>query len=168
MRPYPGRLGSNLLGLIIAGAVAAGAVARWRPFLVAVTGRSMEPELREGDWLVAVRPRGVRRGALVVAEHPRCPGFELVKRVVGVPGDRVGGRVLGPGELWVEGDRAEASTDSRSFGPLGWEAVRGVVALRYWPPGRAAILLRPGGAAGRGQGSRKAQGPGVLPASSPT
>jgi type IV secretory pathway protease TraF len=33
----------------------------------------------------------------------------------------------------VEGDRAEASTDSRAFGPVGRSSIRGSVVLVYAP-----------------------------------
>jgi len=108
---------------------------RWRPFRVEVEGESMAPALGPGDWLVAVRPRGIRRGSLVVVEHPERPGYEMVKRVSGLPGDRIGDRILGPDEYWVEGDNPEGSTDSRSFGPIGSNAILGRVVLRYSPIG---------------------------------
>ena len=123
-------------------AIGAGTWRAFRPFRVAVEGESMAPALRPGDWVVAVRPRRVRRGDVVVVEDPRTPGFELVKRVAGLPGDRVGGGsasgvvVLGPDDYWVLGDSPSRSTDSRSFGPVPRSAIRGVVRFRYWPPGR--------------------------------
>jgi type IV secretory pathway protease TraF len=92
----------------------------------------MEPSLHEGEWAVAVRRR-VRVGDVVVVEHPERRGFELVKRVAGAPGDAVRGRRLAAGEWWVEGDRAEASTDSRAFGPVGRSSIRGSVVLVYAP-----------------------------------
>jgi nickel-type superoxide dismutase maturation protease len=126
---------------LLALAVAAGAVWWWRrrPFRVAVEGASMAPTLRAGDFLLAVRPprRPVRRGALVVVEHPSRPGFEIVKRVEAVGGALRAGRTILPGEVWVVGDAAEASTDSRSFGPVPEAAIRGVARWRYWPPMRA-------------------------------
>jgi signal peptidase I len=135
-----------MLGLT---AVAVGAVAwlRWRPFAVAVQGESMAPTLRPGEFLVAVRPGRIRRGALVVVEHPDRAGYEMVKRVTGLPGDRVEGRLLGPRQYWMAGDSLEGSTDSRSFGPVGGAHVKGVVVARYWPPRRVSMTLfsaRPG------------------------
>jgi nickel-type superoxide dismutase maturation protease len=124
-----------------------------RPFRVAVQGESMRPTLAPGDFLVALGGLRPRRGALVVVEHPERPGFEVVKRVVGLPGDRVGDRPLAPGELWVEGDHPGASTDSRAFGPVPAGAVRGVVVLRYWPLGRAGWLWP-----GPGRGGPRARG----------
>jgi nickel-type superoxide dismutase maturation protease len=115
-----------------------GAIAIWlalrRPFRVEVEGESMAPTLRPGDFLVAVRSGPIRRGALVVVEHPTRTGYEMVKRLVGVPGDRVEGVALGPDQFWMVGDNPTASTDSRTLGPFERDAIRGVVRFRYWPP----------------------------------
>ena len=93
----------------------------------------MAPGLREGEFVLAVRPGRIRRGSVVLAVHPHRPRLELVKRVRGVAGDEAQGRRLRPGEVWLEGDDPTASTDSRSFGPVPTSAIRGVVVLRYWP-----------------------------------
>jgi type IV secretory pathway protease TraF len=69
-----------------------------------------------------------------VVEHPDRTGYEMVKRVAAVPGDRVEGRLLGPNEYWVTGDNPDGSSDSRTFGPVPSDAIRGRVVLRYWPP----------------------------------
>ena len=98
----------------------------------------MERALSAGDFLLAIRPRQVRAGSIVVVERPDRPGFELVKRVAGCPGDSVDGVELGAGQYWVLGDRPSQSTDSRTFGAVDRERIRGVVVLRYWPPGRVA------------------------------
>jgi len=137
------RRGAGPVAITIA--AAAGAWAAFRPFRLAVEGESMAPALLPGDWVVAVRPRRIRRGDVVVLEDPRTPGFELVKRVLGLPGDRlevtgtweagdVAGVVLGADEYWVEGDAPERSTDSRTFGPVRRDRIRGVVWVRYWSP----------------------------------
>jgi signal peptidase I len=73
---------------------------------------SMEPTLKIGDFLLVDKqsygpagvldrlvlpPTGVKRGGLVVFHYPVDTRLHLVKRVVGLPGDRVrmrGGRVL--------------------------------------------------------------------------
>jgi hypothetical protein len=104
----------------------------------------MLPTLEPGDFLVAVRVRSdsLRRGALVGVEHPSRSGFEMVKRLEGIPGQQLGdGRVLGLGQYWVVGDAAGASTDSRTFGPVHATALRGVVRVRYWPPARATVWV---------------------------
>jgi nickel-type superoxide dismutase maturation protease len=111
-----------------------------RPFRVAVEGSSMVPTLPPGDLLVAIAHGELRRGTLVVVEHPERPGYEMVKRLAGLPGDEVELRRLRDGEYWVTGDSPGASTDSRTFGPVTREAIRGVVRFRYWPPSRAGML----------------------------
>jgi signal peptidase I len=103
----------------------------------------MTPTVRDGDLLVAIRSTAPRLGDLVVAEHPTRPGFELVKRLVAGPGDRVPGHgALGPREVWLTGDAQDASTDSRTFGPVHDSVVRGVIVFRYWPPRRAGRIRR--------------------------
>lgn len=103
----------------------------------AVAERSMEPALRPGDWILGLRrPRRLRRGDVVVAEHPGRPGFDLVKRVVAVPGDDLpdGSATLAPGRVWLLGDNPEAgSVDSRQFGSVGIDDVRARLVLRYRP-----------------------------------
>jgi signal peptidase I len=101
----------------------------------------MSPTLEPGEYLFAVRVRSVSPGSLVVVENPNWPGHEVVKRVEAGPGDRVGDKVLGPGEFWVVGDNSDRSTDSRSFGPVRRAAIRGRVILRYWPLSRATWFL---------------------------
>jgi type IV secretory pathway protease TraF len=96
----------------------------------------MVPTLLPGDWALAVARRRYRHGDVVVVEHPGRPGYEMVKRLAGVPGQRVGERALGPDEFWVEGDRGDASTDSRHFGPVRAEHVKAKVLLVYWPKAR--------------------------------
>jgi len=170
------------------------AVARRRrlePVLVA--GESMLPTLAPGT-RVAVSPlsRPPRRGQVVLVRYPGRD-LELVKRVVGLPGERVtlagatlrvdgrtvaepyvrpGARpgppaaagappfdlILGPGQYLVLGDRREASTDGRAFGPVPQEAILGAVRLAYWPP---RAWTAPLAARGRGRGLRsvKRRGP---------
>jgi signal peptidase I len=86
----------------------------------------------------------------------------VVKRVVGLPGERLrlaGGRLevdgvevaepylagsaggdlelwLGDGQYLVLGDHRAASTDGRDFGPVPAEALAGRVRFAYWPPRR--------------------------------
>jgi signal peptidase I len=101
-------------------------------FRVEVTGQSMAPVLRPGDWLVVTRRGRVRRGSVVVVAHPDRP-LDLVKRVRGIPGDRVDGQVLGADEYLVVGDNDAASSDGRGFGPVPRRAIEGLVRARYWP-----------------------------------
>jgi nickel-type superoxide dismutase maturation protease len=123
--------------LALVGTAAATALAAWwwwRPFRVAVDGESMRPTYEPGDWLVATRRGRVRAGSIVVVDHPGRPGFELIKRVGATPGRRAAtAGTMGPGEHWVLGDNPEASTDSRTFGPVSRQAILGVVRFRYAP-----------------------------------
>ena len=96
----------------------------------------MVPTLMPGDWALAVTRRRFRNGHVVVVEHPGRPGYEMVKRVTAVPGQRVGERTLEDDEFWIEGDREDASTDSRHFGPVRREHLKARVLLVYWPKER--------------------------------
>ena len=102
----------------------------------------MAPTLLPGDWTLAVGARRLKRGNVVVVEHPGRPGYEIVKRIVGVPGDRVGDETptLGPDDWWVEGDHPQGSTDSRQFGPVGRNEIKAKVLLVYWPKDRRRLL----------------------------
>jgi signal peptidase I len=93
----------------------------------------MVPTLLPGDWALAVADRQPRKDHVVVVEHPGRPGYEMVKRVIAVPGESVAERTLGDDEFWVEGDRVDASTDSRQFGPVRREYLKARVLLVYWP-----------------------------------
>jgi signal peptidase I len=125
-----------LLALVAIGVAVAYAALRWRPFRVEVRGESMRRTLEPGDWALAV-VKPVNVGDVVVLEHPERPGFELVKRVTGMPGDVVaGGRTLGPDEYWVQGDAGASSSDSRTFGPVRRSDVRGTVVFVWWPAAR--------------------------------
>jgi nickel-type superoxide dismutase maturation protease len=112
------------------------ALFRWRPSRVEIQGASMMPTLRPGDWALAVSRRRFQKGDVVVVEHPGRPEYEMVKRVMGLPGDRVGDRELAGDEYWVEGDREDASTDSRHFGPVRREHLKAKVLVVYWPKDR--------------------------------
>jgi signal peptidase I len=113
---------------------AAWAFLRWRPIRVAISGPSMRPALEPGDWALAVASGRIRRGSVVVVEHPKRPAFEMVKRVIAIPGDLApDGRVLDHDQFWVEGDAPDESTDSRQFGPVLRGHVKATLRLVYWP-----------------------------------
>ena len=136
-----------------------------RPYVI--RGASMTPTLRPGDHvLVDASAYGEGepvRGDIVVFPSPRADGRRDIKRVVGLPGERVamaegllfvderhvaepylGGLPssvglgesawdLGAGEYLVLGDNRAHSTDSRAFGPIGADRIVGRVWMRYWP-----------------------------------
>jgi len=144
------------VGLGAVAGVSWGALSVVGAFRVAVAGRSMVPALSPGDRLLAVRPRKLRRGDVVAVRIPGR-GAAAVKRILGLPGERVeitegrlqavvrgpqagtpgpgapGSWTLGPDEYLVVGDNREDSTDVRAFGPLRRQDVLGVVLFRYRP-----------------------------------
>jgi signal peptidase I len=108
---------------------------------VEVVGGSMAPTLRPGDRLVVVgRPLlhapWPEPGAVVAVLDPTEPTRTLVKRVAAV--DRRAGT------LEVLGDARQASTDSRSFGPVPRSSLVGRAVYRYAPPARRGPVPRPG------------------------
>ena len=74
--------------------------------LYRVTGDSMHPSIRAGDWLLvrrdAYRRAAPTRGDLVIARDPRKTTEKYLKRVVGLPGEEVSTR---DGELLIDGGR---------------------------------------------------------------
>ena len=108
---------------------------------------SMEPTLSDGDWVIGLkRPRGIRRGDVIVLEHPRREGFDLVKRVAAAPRGRIHGRTMSSDEVWVESDNpVEGSVDSRILGPIPLNRVRARVLVRYKPlPPSTIPVSKPG------------------------
>lgn len=136
-----------------------------RPYVI--RGASMTPTLRPGDQVLvdlsAYRESGPARGDVVVFSNSRADGRHDMKRVIGLPGERVamaegmlfidehefaepylGGLPssvglgesawdLGAGEYLVLGDNRAHSTDSREFGPIEGDRIVGRAWLRYWP-----------------------------------
>lgn len=68
----------------------------------------------------------------MVLPDPRTHRRQLVKRVAAVSQDGVS----------VAGDNEAASTDSRTFGPVGRAQISGRVLYRYAPPARAGRIKR--------------------------
>ncbi|HUQ41134.1 MAG TPA: nickel-type superoxide dismutase maturation protease [Candidatus Limnocylindrales bacterium] len=98
---------------------------------MAVRGHSMEPALREGDWLFVLPPRASpRAGDVVLVRDPRERTRLLLKRIA----DVVTGGVV------VLGDHGDHSTDSRVFGAIPLADVVGRAAFRYAPLRRAGPL----------------------------
>ena len=107
----------------------------WR---AVVAERSMTPTLEPGDTLLLLPAgphglpwlRGVpRAGSIVIAERE---GRLDVKRVAAFPG----GTPHAPDALWLLGDNAAASSDSRQGGPVPLSALRGILLFRTGPAGR--------------------------------
>ncbi|GAB3976598.1 S26 family signal peptidase [Plantactinospora veratri] len=119
-------------------------VARALLQVVGVNGDSMTPTYRDGDQLLVLR-RGFRRrlrvGAVVVCLPP--PGVRITSGDVDAATQLMVKRVaaLPEGEVYVLGDAPRHSLDSRAFGALAPELVRGVVIRRL----RSAVESSSGG-----------------------
>lgn len=129
----PSLAGAALVGL--AAAALSRSVRR-----VEVAGSSMAPTLLAGDRLVVVArpwppPSWPRPGQVVALADPRAPQRTLVKRVRAVDVAR--------GTLEVVGDAPDASTDSRTFGPVPRSSIVGRAVYRYGPPARRGPLTHP-------------------------
>ncbi len=143
---------ARIVASVAAGAALAGAMA-WVARLavrVEVVGPSMAPTLADGDRVLVnclvYRWRSPRAGEIVLAHVPNVPGGLTIKRVArgGLWRDQgESGRCASDPRLpgWPSGyvllgDNSGASTDSRSFGLIGRQQIRGRVWYRYWPPAR--------------------------------
>jgi signal peptidase I len=121
-----------------AAALSLAAAAFWRAVhRVEVVGTSMRPALEPGDRLVVVGmpwfpPPWPRPGQVVAVADPRDSRRLLIKRVQAVHHD--------DGILEVVGDAPEASTDSRTFGPVPRSSIVGRAVYRYAPMGRRGPL----------------------------
>ena len=131
---------------------------------VRVDGESMLPTLKNGEFVLvnklSYRFGEVQRGDIIVFHFPMNPDEELIKRVIGLPGDRVviqnqqvsvngqpitepyiasaplyaGEWTVTEGSLFVLGDNRNDSSDSHSWGLLPMDKVVGKAILIYWPP----------------------------------
>jgi signal peptidase I len=93
---------------------------------------SMEPSLKPGDKILALKIGGFGRGDIVVFRAP--PRAEIACGVAGTYVKRVA-RLSRDSAVLVGDNRAE-SCDSRVYGPVPRRNVKGRVFLVYWPPGR--------------------------------
>ena len=130
---------------------------------VRVDGFSMVPTLQDGEYVLvnrlAYRNHLPERGDIIVFSSPQTTDLDLIKRVIGLPGDtveisggvvRVNGQVLEEpyiaaapvyngewevpdGKLFVLGDNRNDSSDSHAWGLLPLENVIGKAILIYWP-----------------------------------
>ena len=148
-----------------------------RPFVVEafwIPSASMVPTLKYGDRVLVnkfiYRFTEPERGDVIVFKSVQGDDQDLIKRVVGVPGDEItvrGGRLFVNGEpqqepyvnkkypdrsfyapttvpkdhVFMMGDNRANSQDSRVFGPVPKENIEGEAFLRFWPPDRIGLLL---------------------------
>jgi signal peptidase I len=158
------RIAAGTVAVGIAAAAALRGVAR----RFEIKEASMSPVLEPGDWVLARRHSGTpERGDIVVFTDPTGSGMNLVKRVIGLPGEGVAvvdghvsidGAVLADrwangitrpdgewlipeGNVWVLGDnRGQSRSDGRMLGPTPVDTIGWHVIARYWPRNRIATL----------------------------
>lgn len=138
-----------------------------------VDGQSMEPNLHTGQFLIvsrlAYRFGDPQRGDIIVFDFPGNPSDDYVKRIIGLPGEKVtienghifinGQRLDEPylppdditlpsqgqwtvpdGQYFVLGDNRAHSSDSRSWGMLEMNKIIGKAWVSYWPPQTWGLL----------------------------
>ena len=95
----------------------------------------MTPGYRNGDRLlispVLLLFKKASEGDVVVIQHPKDSTKQILKRVIGIPGDRLEGVKLGSNEYFVLGDNKGKSEDSRHFGKITRDQILGKVWLKY-------------------------------------
>ncbi|HJS19314.1 MAG TPA: signal peptidase I [Anaerolineales bacterium] len=131
---------------------------------VRVDGFSMRPTLQDGEYILvnklAYKFTEPIRGDIVVFVFPINPAEDLIKRIIGIPGDTItiqdgvltvngvvvdepyinappaynGTWQVPEGQLFVLGDNRNDSRDSHQWGLLPIENVIGRAVLIYWPP----------------------------------
>jgi signal peptidase I len=137
---------------------------------VRVDGFSMRPTLQDGEYILvnklAYKFSEPQRGDIIVFIFPVNPEEDLIKRIIGIPGDTItiqdgvltvnGAVVSEPyinappayngtwqvpeGNLFVLGDNRNDSRDSHQWGLLPIQNVIGRSVLIYWPPEEWQII----------------------------
>ena len=140
---------------------------------VRVDGTSMVPTLQDGEFVLvnklSYKFSEVSRGDIIVFHFPLNPDEDLIKRVIGLPGDAVkvqDGHVfvndimltetyiadapnyasewqVPSDNFFVLGDNRNNSSDSHSWGLLPREKIVGKAVVIYWPPPFWKVLNHP-------------------------
>lgn len=109
---------------------------------------------------ISLRWRPIESGEVVTCDPPSGGRSAVCKRVVGTAGSKVliaGHRqalTVPPGHVWLAGDNASNSSDSRFYGPVPLGLLRGRVRGRVWPPHRLGPLPTPLHGSDRPKGDR--------------
>lgn len=86
-----------------------------------IEGESMQPVLRDGDEVLVDEKARVGIGDVVIARHPFKESVEMAKRITAIDAN---------GKFFLVGDNSDESTDSRTFGPVSLECIKGKVVAR--------------------------------------
>lgn len=136
-----------------------------------IEGSSMLPNFHDGQFLLVSRINYLlgepERGDVVIFQYPLNPKKNFIKRVIGLPGEKVqiragkvyvnGARIpepypynfagydygpitIGPDEYFVLGDNRPESSDSHSWGLLPAKNIIGKAWVSYWPPDEWGIV----------------------------
>lgn len=88
-----------------------------------IHGDSMVPKFRSGDLVLIKSANQAKRNQVVIAQRPDREELLIIKRVITITNQG----------YWLQGDNAEFSDDSRLFGEVSKDLIKGVVLFRYWP-----------------------------------
>ena len=67
-----------------------------------VSGPSMQPTFQNGDRLISVRHAQIKRGEVVIVKAPDEPGALYIKRVIGLPGEKI---VSKDNQIYINGKK---------------------------------------------------------------
>lgn len=136
-----------------------------------IEGFSMEPNFHDGQFLLVSKVNYLigqpQRGDVIIFRYPLDPKKNFIKRVIGLPGEKVqirggklyingakipepypfnradydwGPQTIGPDEYFVLGDNRPESSDSHAWGMLPAKDIIGKAWVSYWPPDEWSVV----------------------------